>query len=228
MCATVRLLLLIVAFFSFSIVPAYAKSGNADKTNQLNNQLEDLRKLANNAIAKEYWTERKAIVEQIKKAWAEGDFTTLDSLATQYRTSRELLSDGSWKLKVFYDALNEVFNTDGFSDQSFKDVSTKIGDWIKRNPKSPSAIITMAHEIVNKGWAIRGGEFADQVSDQNLKSFMQYMAMAYQLLQTNHDLASVDPEWYSLIFDIIKTQNFKKSVTYELLKEAMKKAMKRY
>ncbi len=143
--------------------------------------------------------EKKEIDNQAKALFDAKDFDKLDSLAVQYRESRECYADGNWKLSEVYRGLQLP---DKASDSEWESHLAVFNDWIKARPESITARVALADELMGYAWKARGSGYAKTVSGIGWQLFTERLQHALTVLRDAKTLKEGCPYWGSTMLRI--------------------------
>lgn len=124
-----------------------------------------------------------------------GDFSTLDAMANEFRTSQASFSDGTWKLSFFYLALSDVEKK-----APEKDWETRLAllrRWFESDTGSITPRVAMARGLVSYAWHARGGGWASGVKSEAWPLVAERVAEASRILEAARDLPEKCPGWYA-------------------------------
>jgi hypothetical protein len=164
--------------------------------------------------------EIKGIKEQAKALLAANDYEKLDALAKKLRDSKEIYADGRWKLYYVYEGL-EV--PDDASDADCEKHFADLRSWIKARPDSMTARVAMAGNLYSFAWRVRGGDYADKVSDASWKLFFQRLNEAVSVLNSAKALKEQCPYWWSVLLRTqlgLQTERVKYEATFRAATQA--------
>lgn len=140
-------------------------------------------------------TAERALRSQWRTLFETHSWNELDSLADRLRTQRSRFQGGGWQLHVLYCILASCSHGD--SDAAWESQIAALQEWIRYSPSSPTPRIALADAYESYAWKARGGDFADQVTDQGWKLFGERMQKARETLEQAEQIKHGDPEWYS-------------------------------
>ncbi len=143
--------------------------------------------------------EKEEIKNQAKTLFDAKDFDKLDSLAAQYRESRECYADGNWKLSEVYVGLELP---DKASDSEWESHLAVFNDWIKARPESITARVALADELLGYAWKARGTGYANTVSRTAWQLFSERLQRALTVLRDARTLKEGCPYWGSTMLRI--------------------------
>ena len=164
--------------------------------------------------------EQDAMFLPIKAAAAANDFGALNRMESDFRHTRARTVSGIWKLRTFHKQLLFVLQqrqADGNCTDSSEPFFTK---WISFDPANPTAYIVRAQVLEALAWCLRGSGHADTVTHQGFESFHAMADEAAGFLAAHKKVASVDPEYYTVMERLAIDQGSSKATFWKLLNEA--------
>lgn len=126
------------------------------------------------------------------------EFDELNSLAEQYRVSKERTSSGYWMLSRLYGTLEKHISFEHADEKDSFWLERKTTQFLKEHPESPSAIILRAIYLEARAWNYRGGGWAKDVPPEAWKPFKEKLREADKFLLDHKDIAKTDPQWYAV------------------------------
>ncbi|NOT32896.1 MAG: DUF4034 domain-containing protein [Candidatus Eisenbacteria bacterium] len=132
-------------------------------------------------------------------------FDALEAKAAELRSSRECFPSGVAKLGAFYE---ETFGR--LPQERMRDPDAwllhleRLREWVDTRPGSITARVALAHALIGRAWAARGGGWASSVSEARAQSFEHDLDEARQLLLSCAPAARDEAEWYRAL---MKTQH---------------------
>ncbi len=154
---------------------------------------------------------------EIRGAFDERKFDLLEKTAAELRQSKALFGEGSWKLKIFYDALEERFNQG--QDFWLTDIKTYEA-WEKSYPHSLARRIGSIKLLTAYAWYARGSGYARDVTEENHRLFQVRLEMAAKVFAETRDLPEKDPCCQLAAMTIALGQGWSKARFDALLTEA--------
>lgn len=151
----------------------------------------------------------------IARMFANNEYDTIDRIAYRARTEKTRLRGGIWSLKHIYNGLS-MPSQDGY-DTSI----ARLTDWIAHNPQSITARVALAEVYYKYGWVARGSGYADSVTPEGQKLFLDRVARAHTVLDEASSLNTKCPQWYSLMLSIARSQGWDEEKTDELFNKAV-------
>ncbi len=77
---------------------------------------------------------------------------------------------------------------DRSNDLAYESQAALLLDWAQRHPEQPMAHIAYAKLLYNQAWAIRGGSFAGEISEDHMARFRAISQRALEYLQAHRKL----------------------------------------
>lgn len=124
------------------------------------------------------------------------NFTMLEELANQYRTSKSCYANGSWKLTSVYSGM---FPRDDQSDAEWKTSLATLRDWVQASPDSITARVALADALVAYGWKARGDGLANTVTETGWKLLAERLTEAVQVLKQAEALHGKCPHSWTVL-----------------------------
>ncbi len=156
----------------------------------------------------------------IKALLYAGEFDTLDCLADSARSNHERFPVGFWKLHMFYATMERTGFESSTEDDWLKHL-TQLRRWVSKNPKSATAQIALAKAYAVYAWRVRGGGFADTVSQSAWKMFGERGAEARRILENAATGPVNDPEYYVAMIQVAQIQGWDRSELRSLAERAI-------
>lgn len=159
---------------------------------------------------------------EVRGAFDEKQFDKLEALAGDLRRSKELFRDGSWKIRAFYDGLDNRFHTG--EDGYLTDLETHEA-WRKAHPDSVTQRIAMADLYTSYAWHARGSGYAHTVTSQEWDLMRERLDQAAKALKEARELANAskvtDICWYSVAIHLGLGQEWEKETFDQAVADAM-------
>jgi hypothetical protein len=168
----------------------------------------------------EVWIKARVLFEQ-------GKFDELNELAARYRDTGERTPAGVWKLSLIYEGLLQYagYETPTLGGRPNKHqwvaMFSRAQEWINKKP-SPAAYITLAKFRYKYAWQWRGDGAANEVDAAQWKMFFANLKVAQSILSKHKAIAGVDPEWYVVMVDIARCEQWPSSKAAVLDQQAFK------
>jgi hypothetical protein len=164
---------------------------------------------------------RKKIDTQVADLWRKKELAALERLSSDFRTSRARTPSGIWKLSVFNGSLSAQIDGDVRRGTSWQEIHDQASRWARKSPASPLAQLWVAQAWIDHAWSVRGTEYAQSVSPENMATFREYVARARSHLESVKTVASVDPSWYELMLNCTQYGDGSMAETDALFAEAI-------
>ena len=167
---------------------------------------------------------RNKVFSEVKNLIAANDFNSLTTLEETYRTSRSRTASGYWYLGLFH-AEVESFVLEGLTaaEGCVPLHADFVARWRAAVPTNPAPIIAEATMLLNEGWCYRGDGFANTVTPEAWAIFQDKLQAAYELLETNKQIASINPEYYAVQTTLYRGLNAPADKFKDLMDEATKR-----
>lgn len=165
------------------------------------------------------------LAEIVAKAFNDNDYQALDSLATSLRTGKSRTPSGTWNLTVFYSGLEKAM-LEGRKENSgaqWGEMEARLNRWVAASPQSAFLPIALATAQAQHAWALRGGGFANTVTQRGWEGFGRQMAVARETLHSNKRISSGDPQWYVQMLGVALAQGWEAEDYMALYEEAVSK-----
>ena len=163
--------------------------------------------------------EHKIVIDAVKTAIERNDYDALNNMETEFRRTRARTTSGIWKLSIFHWRVKTELGPRG--EDQCDDRSTGFFDrWLAKTPNEPAPYISRAAVLEAYAWCIRGGGYADSVSDEALEAFAAKVDEARRILDEHRATAAVDPHYYAVMSRILIDQGAEKTEFKQLLEEA--------
>lgn len=146
-------------------------------------------------VTEKEMAEHRDIGQKAEQFLLSGKFEELESMATKYRTSKEMFSDGEWKLSVFYDGMSYYLRS--ASEDSWKSRLGKLKLWVQNKPKSVTAHVALAECLVGYAFFGRSHGWAKDVSEEQWKLFNERLDEATRVLLEVKEAGPSCPGWLS-------------------------------
>jgi hypothetical protein len=135
--------------------------------------------------------EIQRFMDQTKALLMREQFSELDKIADEVRSSKARFPGGSWKLSRFYDARDKTLVRGYETDADWQNHLALIQRWTTARPQSITARLALADAYVAYAWAARGSGYANTVTDQGWRLFEERANKAAEILQ---DSATLTPQ----------------------------------
>jgi hypothetical protein len=137
------------------------------------------------------------VEDEARRLLAAKSFPELDARAQVYRSGKERLPGGLWKLSYFYDGLaGDLESQDDFTWQ--RRIET-LEQWVQSSSESVTARVALARVYKDYAWNARGGGFGASVSDEGARFFNERLVKARDILLEAENLPTKCPETYTVL-----------------------------
>jgi len=176
------------------------------------------------ASAQDEIADRESVFAKVKGLIAANDFKALTALEEAYRTSRSRTTSGYWNLGLFHAGVDSFLGEGLTAEEGCVPHNAAfVTRWKAASPNSPAPIIAEAEMLKNQGWCYRGSGFAEAVAPESWPKFREGLQAAYELLETNKKIASVNPEYYAVQASIYRGLSAPEDKFKDLMDEATKR-----
>ena len=127
----------------------------------------------------------------ITEQWAQ-----LDSVADGLKQGLPTTKDKTFKISVFYNAIDETYFRDQMTPSLFDYYEKSVDKWIKNNPKSSSAYLIQASIMNARASNLRGQGYADKVDPAIWPEYNKILEKEKEFLIKHKDVSGTDPRWY--------------------------------
>jgi hypothetical protein len=127
-------------------------------------------------------------------------FRDLDCLADAARSDKTRFVGATWKLRVFYGALEKP--PLHATEVDWKNHLRRLQHWVSARRQSITARVALAEAYTGYGWDARGEGFSDTISESGSDLFAARLKKAAQILQQASTLKTKCPEWYAAMQDV--------------------------
>jgi hypothetical protein len=198
------LIIFIIAFCSFSNGIVYAESGRWKTLD---------------SITRVEQKQREDIVNHTRVLLLNSKYGDLENIADKYRTSKEMFSNGEWKLNAFYDGLS--FYMEIAPEDTWVSFLEKLKTWGTNYPKSVTARVALAECLVGYAFYGRSRAYANDVTDKQWQLFYDRLQQASEVLNQAKSLQQKCPDWWAALQRIALGYGWEKSEYDQLLRSAI-------
>ncbi len=150
--------------------------------------------------------ERAAIREPIKRAYQSGDYATIERLHTQYSDfAHERTSSGASRMGLLIDGLVEP---PGATAEVFQRDIARTKRWAELNPDSAFGWVLYANAVKAYGSFVRGGGYANTVTDAALAVLHETNQRAAKILNDHREMASRTTSWHAIMIVIGRNEGW--------------------
>ena len=162
--------------------------------------------------------EDATVKETARALLLKGDLRGFDALATAFRQSRERTPSGSWKLGLAYLSVTQGLFAP--ADPRWDELQQAAGEWLAKNPHSPSAVALDARLLRAHAWAWHDAR--GSLGDNN-PQYRQLLEAARRVLDEHSEVKSQDPEWDALRIAIAREQGADTNRILQMAGEALER-----
>jgi hypothetical protein len=149
-----------------------------------------------------------AFRQDVRQDYNNRRFAELENRAAEFRRTKSVFDNGSWKLLHFY----ESFTCRSEEPESMWQLHDQIHrDWISAFPQSVTARVAYADFFISYGWQARGSGFADEVKPEAWRLFGERIAAGGRTLAEARQLPEKDPIWWNITLRLARSQGWSKS-----------------
>lgn len=135
-------------------------------------------------------------------------YDKIDSAADEARKRGTTMSDGQPLLAAIYSGIAGCPCGNQLNEELWLVRKQRIEEWLKRNPSSVTAKVSLAAFPLKYGWMARGGGYANTVSDDAWKLFRERVEEGRRSLEAADQATKQDPGWYEAMLDIAVSQGW--------------------
>ncbi|OIO55077.1 MAG: hypothetical protein AUJ55_11030 [Proteobacteria bacterium CG1_02_64_396] len=136
---------------------------------------------------------KQGLQQQAERLLLSGKFAELEALASKFRASKEMFSDGEWKLSVFYDGMSYYLRT--ASEENWEQRLKRLKQWVAENPDSVTAHVALAECEVGYAFFGRSYGWSKDVSQSQWQLFDDRLEEATQALLAVQEHGTRCPGW---------------------------------
>jgi Domain of unknown function (DUF4034) len=129
-------------------------------------------------------------------------YTELETLVDSLRTHDVCFPSGRPKLSSFYRWTFENDDRSPIDADTWSKLLYALRDWRSSRPDAPTPAIALAHALVARAWAARGGGYAHTVKARNWPRFEEDIDAARTVLRHASRAGKSCPGWYSAMLEV--------------------------
>lgn len=137
----------------------------------------------------------KRFTAEIRGAFDEKKFDLLEAKAKEFRDSKELFPDGTWKLTRFYEAIGKRFHS---GDAGYLADLATYESWEAAHPDSTTRRVALVDFLTAYAWHARGNGYAHTVTDEGRRLMGERLGHAWKISQTLRQAEEKDPYGYEM------------------------------
>lgn len=153
--------------------------------------------------------ERGEIAVLFIKNYSSGDYAKLDAWYTKALREDARMPSGVYRANRMVRSIPSGFGGASPLPPCAKEPCPRVNDafwaehqqraqaWLKQNPQSTLAAMTLAGAYSKQAWAYRGGGYANNVRDEDMKKFQELNQEALRALFASAEHGRKDPNWWS-------------------------------
>lgn len=158
---------------------------------------------------------RKQLKATLRDRFKAGDYASLDAVAAKWRTGKERLLDGTWKIAIFYGTFSEPV-------LPYPDYFRALEEWQAAFPDSITPRLLQANARVAHAWEARGDGPAITVTEEGWKAFRERLALARTELAALHARRTECPQWFAVMQVVALGQGWSRPEYEALFEEAIR------
>jgi hypothetical protein len=135
-------------------------------------------------------------------------YEKLDRAAEEARTKELTTSDGQPLLSSIYGGTAGCACQEQLVEELWLVRKQRLDEWIKRNPGSTTARLSLAAFPVKYAWMARGSGYSNTVSEEAWKLFRQRVEEGRKALESLDAKTKQDPGWYEVMLDVGLSQGW--------------------
>lgn len=144
----------------------------------------------------------------IRQMLEQEKFAEIDRMAHEARTTKARFPGGYWKVHTIYLALAQPLAGINASEAEWTQHLAHLERWKQQFSNSITARIALAESYNNYGWKARGGDYADQVSDEGWRLLAERAQKAREILEDAKTLPEKCPEWFAAMITVARTEEW--------------------
>lgn len=158
------------------------------------------------------------LIRQASELYETQQFLELEAVAQAFRAKTARLADGRRKVSRIYAAIEDEYWTKGRTSWQRSVFAER---WRKLAPKSVMAATLAGRAAISEAWDIRGGGYADSVSESAWEGFRERLEVAEGYLsEARASQGAKDPELYQHSITLAMGAGLDKKVALSFLEQA--------
>lgn len=133
------------------------------------------------------------------------DYKALDELIESLLSQKARTSSGLWAQGFYYAGIEKYLST-ARSDEDLDGMDGELADWLDFNKKSDSARLAISMSKLKRAWLYRGNKYSGDTSEESFDLFHKQVSMALKFLLENEGISQRDPEWFTQLFSVLRSQ----------------------
>ncbi len=162
--------------------------------------------------------EKQLFHETLKPLHLKNDYDGLESFRANLAKTGASFSDGTSKLREFYQYLSTCPVTLG--DEKNYCLTFSSG-WTTAKPEAVAPKTILAKVSLIKAWKVRGGGYATEKSEDTMEKFAALVNEAHTMLESAKALQGKDVEFYNTRYDIAALQGASEERLHSIFEEGL-------
>lgn len=158
--------------------------------------------------------------QECRKLFEQKQFADLNLRIDSYVKRQSRTPAGIFELSICISGVDMSSSRAPPHLQDWNTYRQALTDHIQSHPDDIHVPLLLAMFVRAHGWAYRGPGLIGSVSDENLREFRTRVANAREILERHRSLSSVNPEWYTLRFLVLREGRDDPADFWRLLEEA--------
>ncbi len=163
--------------------------------------IEELTKIATLAPwgeATEFMATRKTMRDMIFLLRNMDGYEELDLVAHRLREKDGVTANGGSALALFHTVMWTKWFEHDKKAATYARIDQNADRWLRLRPKSTLAHLNRANESLERAWEIRGGGFANSLTNGQVEGLKVFGEKALQTLIACASTCAEDPHWYTM------------------------------
>lgn len=148
------------------------------------------------------------------------NFTELDRIAAELRSSKVQCANGVWHLRSFYDGFAML--PDYLPESAWTDRIAIFQAWIKERPSSITARVGLASVWCEWAWRARGGNYAPRVPAKGWQLFRDRLTEAAKVLADARNLNDKCAGWWDVAQRVALGEGWDRTKYDQLFEDAVR------
>jgi len=163
--------------------------------------------------ATDAYVQSKQISDNALVLFHQKKFAELNRLEEQYRSNKERLPDGRWKLDLLFENLATVRNREKFNERNENLKLTE--QWISQTPNNSASYLAKATVLLSYADNIKSRDFKNVETDKKSAKLTLWtqvrITQARKMLEESAAISQQSPYWYVLMEEIAFAQGWGKN-----------------
>lgn len=166
---------------------------------------------------------RYHIYNQVVQAFYDNDFSFLEELAANFNKNKLRSPSGLWKRDMLCGGIRGMVDINVKNEEYWRTFKSKAQKWIELFPNSSTAYIAQGIILQEYAWKFRGPTYAYKVPEEAWEPFRKNLQIAREFLESNKHKIIDDPNYYSLMANIMIEQSTPSTTFDSFVDEGLKK-----